>query len=129
MIYSDNESTFKAADKWLKQVREDEWFHDQLSKYEIKLRFNLSRAPWWGGQFEKLIGVFKSAFHKVVGKGLLTYQELTDVVIYVEICTNNRPLSYLEDDVQLPVLTPSPFLFQRPQEVPELEPHQKWTRT
>ena len=27
-------------------------------------RFNLSRAPWWGGQFERLIGLFKRAFYK-----------------------------------------------------------------
>ena len=31
----------------------------------------------------------------------------------VEINLNNRPLSYLEDDPQLPVLTPSSMLFMK----------------
>ena len=37
---------------------------------------------------------------------------------------NNRPLTYQEEDVQLPVLTPSSFLFQQPQAMPEMQPHQ-----
>ncbi|CAB4042216.1 Hypothetical predicted protein [Paramuricea clavata] len=43
------------------------------------------------------------------------------------MCMNNRPLTYLEDDPQLPVLTPNSFesfLFQQPTAVPELQPHQ-----
>ena len=49
LVYSDNGSTFKAAAKWLQKVRKDEMFNDYLAKLEIKWRFNLSRAPWWGG--------------------------------------------------------------------------------
>lgn len=41
----------------------------------------------------------------------------------VEVALNNRPLSYIEDDVQLPVLTPNTFLFDQPNMLPELEPH------
>ena len=40
-------------------------------------------------------------FYKVIGKGLLTFEELSEVVLDVEICMNNRPLSYLEDDIEL----------------------------
>ena len=39
----------------------DEKFHTCLSNLDIAWRFNLSRAPWWGGQFERLIGMFKSS--------------------------------------------------------------------
>ena len=35
---------------------------------------------------------------------------------------NNRPLDYVEDDLQLPMLTPATFLFQRPNTIPEPEP-------
>ena len=123
LIYSDNAKTFQAAASWLKKVMKDENFHSELSKYEIKWKFNLSRAPWWGGQFERLIGIFKSAFYKVVGKGLLTFEELSDVVLDVEICMNNRPLSYLEDDIEFPILTPNSFVLQQSNVVPELEGH------
>ena len=38
----------------------------------------------------------------------------------VEIAINNHPLSYLEDDVDMPVLTPSSMLHLRPNQLPEL---------
>ena len=81
-------------------------------------------VPWWGGQFERLIGIFKATFRKTVGGGMLTFSKLEEVVLEVETCMNDRPLSYLEDDPQLPVLTPNTFLFQRPQVLPELQPHE-----
>ena len=49
IMYSDNGSTFKAADKWLKRVQQDERFHDLLAGLTIKWQFKMSRAPWWGG--------------------------------------------------------------------------------
>lgn len=36
---------------------------------------------------------------------------------------NNRPLSYLEEDVQLPTLTPNSFLFTNSNILPELAPY------
>ena len=36
MIYSDNGSTFKAAEKWLNKVRQDERFHHLLAGLTIK---------------------------------------------------------------------------------------------
>lgn len=123
LIYSDNAKTFQAAATWLNQAMKDEKFHSELNKFEIKWRFNLSRAPGWGGQFERLIGVLKSAFYKVVGKGLLTFEELSQVVLDVEICMNNRPLNYLEDDAEFPVLTPNAFVLQQSNVVPEIGCH------
>ena len=123
LIYSDNAKTFQAAATWLNQAMKDEKSHSELNKFEIKWRLNLSRAPWWGGQFERLIGVFKSAFYKVVGKGLLTFEELSEVVLDVEICMNNRPFNYLEDDAEFPVLTPNAFVLQQSNVVPEIGFH------
>ena len=51
------------------------------------------------------------------------WKELQDVVLDVEVALNNRPLSYLEDDIQFPVLTPNTFLFEQPNLLPELEPY------
>lgn len=122
VIYSDNGSTFKAAD-WIRKVRKEEKFHHYLAKHDITWRFNLSRAPWWGGQFKRLIGVFKSAFRKAVGNGTLTWSELSDIILDVEIAINGRPLSYLEDDVEMPILTPSSMLHLQPTQLPGLSPH------
>ena len=101
VIYSDNAKTFKAAAKWLRKVQQDERFHAFLAENAVEWRFNLSRAPWWDGQYERLIGLFKRAFHKTIGDGTLTWEELENVVLDVEVALNNRPLNYLEDDVEM----------------------------
>ena len=123
IIYSDNGATFKAAAKWLRQVQADENVHNYLAQHSIKWQFNLSRAPWWGGQFERLIGLFKAAFDKTIGCATLRWKELTEVVLDIEVALNNRPLNYLEDDIQLPLLTPNAMLHLRPNYLPELETH------
>ena len=43
------------------------------------------------------------------------------MVLEVETQLNRRPLSYVEDDVQFPMLTPASFLFQRTNRLPEQE--------
>ena len=58
-IFSDNWKTFIAAAKWLRKIRNDEKLNDLLAKEGIAWQFNLSRASWWWGQFERLIGVIK----------------------------------------------------------------------
>ena len=122
-IYSDNGKTFVGAEKWLKQVMRDEKTQDYLAHENIKWQFNLSRAAWWGGQFERLIALVKTALNKTIGCGMLTWTELCEVVLDVEIALNNRPLCYVEDDIQLPVLTPNSLLFLRSNQLPELKPH------
>ena len=124
LIYSDNAKTFKSAAKWLGKVQQEETFHAFLADNAVEWRFNLSRAPWWGGQYERLIGLFKRAFHKTIGNGTLTWEELEEVVLDVEVTLNNRPLNYLEDDVEFSVLTPSSMLNVNPYLMPEMKPHQ-----
>ena len=122
-IYPDNAGTFVAAAEWLKLVRSDERFHDYLSKQQIRWQFKLSRAPWWGGQYERIIGIVKSALRKCIGNGMLKWKELEEVLLDVEVTLNNRPLSYIEDEVQFPVLTPNTLLFANSNILPELETH------
>ena len=112
----------------LREIRKDERLQAYLAEEEISWKFNLSRAPWWGGQFEGLVGLFKRAFYKTIGGGMLSWVELSEVVLEVETQLNRRPLSYVEDDVQLPVLTPASFLFQRANRLPELELWRKENR-
>ena len=107
IIYSDNAKTFKEGAKWLKNINRDVKFYDLLSKERIIWKFNLSRAPWWGGQHERLIGLIKHSLHKSIGKSLLTWSELEDVLLDVEVNLNNRPLIYIEEDLEYLVLTPN----------------------
>ena len=122
VLYSDNGRTFVKAVKWVRTVRHDEKIHRFLEQHHIQWNFNLSRAPWWGGQFERLIGLMKQAFYKTIGAASLSWDELTDVILDVEVQLNRRPLSYVDDDIQLPILTPAAFLFQRSNLLPEQQP-------
>jgi hypothetical protein len=106
-VYSDNAKTFVAAAKRVRKISKDDHINDYLAKNNIKWQFNLSKAPWWGGQYERLIRLVKQAFYRVVGRSSLTWKELQEVILDVEICLNNRPLAYVEDDPELPVLTPN----------------------
>ena len=56
-IYSDNGRTFVGAAKWLRSVMQDERLHDFLAKLNIKWQFNLTKAPWWGGQFKRRLAL------------------------------------------------------------------------
>lgn len=75
-----------------------------------------------GGQFEGLVDLFKRAFYKVIAGGKLSWADLCHVVLNVETQLNHCLLSYVEYDVQLPLLTPSSFLFQRSIRLPEWQP-------
>ena len=64
----------------------------------------------------------KGAFYKTVGQGQLSWDKLSEVLLDVEIVLNNRPLSYAEDDIQLPTLKPNALLFKSIF-LPELQPY------
>ena len=97
-ICSGNGRTFVAVAKWLKAVMADEKVHDFLSRKRIQWQFNLSRAPWWGGHFERTVGIVKT-----IANGFLTWTELEEEVLDVEVAVNSRPLGYVEDDVKFQV--------------------------
>ena len=95
-----------------------------MSSWRIMWQFNVSRAPRWGSQFERIVGLMKSSLNKTgIGKGCLLWTELEDVLLDVEVALNNRPLSYVEDDVQLPILTPNSLMFISPNALPEMAAH------
>ena len=113
-VYSDNAKTFVPAAKRVRKITKDEQVNDYLARNNIKWQFNLSKAPWWGGQYERLIGLVKQAFYKVVGRSSFMWKELQEIILDVEICLNNRPLAYVEDDHELPVLTPNAIITGQP---------------
>ena len=49
--------------------------------------------------------------YKIISKSSLTWYELEEIVMEVEITLNNKPLSYIEDDIQMPILTPNTMIY------------------
>lgn len=63
--------------------------------------FNVEKAPWWGGFYERVVGSVKRCLKKVVGNAQLTFDELLTAIVEVEATLNARPLTYVAtDDVQ-----------------------------
>ena len=74
----------------------------------------MSRAPSWGGFFERLIGITKSTLSKTIGRALLTFKELEEVLLETESVLNNRPLCYLGEEFEIPVITPNLLFHGQP---------------
>ena len=110
-VYSDNAKTFKAAADSVKAIIKSERFQDYLSESCIKWQFNLSRAPWQGGQFERMVGLLKQCLYKPVGKANLKWNEFKEIILDIENTLNNRSLCYLEDDIQFPFVTPNILVY------------------
>ena len=65
----------------------------------------MPKALWWGGHFERLIGVIKQALYKSLGRASLHRNESEEVLLDAETNINNRPRTYIEEDIQRPILT------------------------
>jgi hypothetical protein len=109
-MISDNGKTFVAASKLLLNIVKHPEVEHCLSQTRIQWSFNLERAPWWGGIFERMVKSVKRCLRKTIGRGRLTLDELQTATTEVEMIVNSRPLSYLStDSVQEPI-TPSHLL-------------------
>ena len=89
-VYCWNVKTFQAGAKWLTRINKDKKFQFFLSNESITWKFNLSRAPWWGVQFEQLIGLTKHTLYIITGKANLKWAELEKILLDVEVNLNNR---------------------------------------
>ena len=116
---SDNGKTFVATGKWLSVLKRDRSLANFMGMLNLKWKFNLARAPWWGSFFERLIGIMKRCLSKVSGRCLLSHEELEDVLLDIEICMKNRPLFYQGEEFEQPVLTPNTLLRGRPNPILE----------
>ena len=56
----------------------------------------------------------KRSLSKVVGKKLLTFQELEEVILDTECTMNNRPLCYQGEEFEEQVITPNVLLRGKP---------------
>lgn len=106
-MVSDNAKTFKSASKIIQRIFDDPEVNRHFADLRVEWTFNLEKAPWWGGIFERMIKSAKRCLKKSIGKACLSYDELLTLVTEVEAVLNSRPLSYISmDDLEEP-LTPS----------------------
>ena len=112
-MISDNAKNFKSANQQLSALFELPSVQRYLAEKRVRWQFNLDRASWYGGIFERLIKSVKTCLKKVIGRARLIYDELLTVIVECETIINSRPLTFVySDDVEEP-LTPGHLLHGR----------------
>ncbi len=109
-MVSDNGRTFKGTAKVLCSMQKQPEVQQYLLGNQIQWTFNVERAPWWGGIFERMVKSTKMCLRKMVGRARLQYDELATMVMEIEAVINSRPLTYLSADYLDEPLTPSHFI-------------------
>ena len=110
---SDNGKAFHAAAKTLKDIANQPDLRAYLTNFCIEWTFNLEKAPWWGGIFERLVKSVKKCLRKIIGQAKFSYGELNTALVEVEAIVNSSPLTYVSFDNLEEPLTPSHLLVGR----------------
>ncbi|UYV72208.1 hypothetical protein LAZ67_9002191 [Cordylochernes scorpioides] len=93
IVYSDNGLNFVGCNNLFK-----------------KWNFNPPTAAFWGGWWERLVGLMKQLIRKVLGDKTVSYEELQTVICEVESAMNSRPLTAISEESGLVPITPAKFM-------------------
>jgi hypothetical protein len=99
LLVSDNAVIFKTSAKFITKIGRSTKVQEHIANVGVEWRFIVEKAPWWGGFWERLIRITKDCVKKVVGRAVLTFEELRTLLVEVEAVVNSRPLTYVYDDV------------------------------
>ena len=67
-VISDNTSTYLAAVEELTRLFQSPSLKTALEHHKVTWRFIPKRTPWYGGFWERLVGVTKQSLRKVLGR-------------------------------------------------------------
>ncbi|XP_065904022.1 uncharacterized protein [Dysidea avara] len=114
LVISDNASTYTSAAKELNELFQSPTLESALMHKSTMWRFIPKRAPWYGGFWERLVGMVKMSLKKTLGRAFITLTVLQTTIVEVEAVLNDRPLTYLSSTTEDPEpLTPSHLLCGR----------------
>ena len=111
MLLSDNGSTFLAAAAELTHLLLSDELSERLAHKGVEWKFIPKHAPWFGGFWERLVGLTKSALKKTLGRTYAFLESLQTIIVKIEALLNNWPLTHVSPDLRDPEpITPAHLL-------------------
>ena len=75
------------------------------------------------------MGLIKASLCRTIGKAQLTWAELEEVLLDIEIILNNMPLAYIEEEIDYPILTPNSLVLGSDVNFSDAAPHESESET
>ena len=115
LMLSDNAATYQAAAEELQKLFTSAALTEDLARRGVEWRFIPKRVPWFGGFWERLIGLTKLTLKKVLGRTYTTLESLQTMTTEMEAVLNNQPLTYVSSDANdIGPITPAHLLHGEP---------------
>ena len=88
-MISDNVSTFLVAAEELEELITSETLKEALEGHNVRLHFIPKCALWYGGFWDRMIGLTKQALKKTLGKPFVTMNKLETIIVEIEAMLND----------------------------------------
>ena len=102
LMISDNGSTYLSAADELRSLMEQSEVKEELGKRGVSWRFIPKEAPWYGGLWEHLIELTKTAIKKVLGRRHVSLPALETIIVEIEATLNDCPLTFVSSEFWRP---------------------------
>ena len=106
-VYSDNAKTFIAGRNLLDTLHTSDIFKEKFATTRISFKTIPIYAAWFGATWERLMKTVKDCLYKSFGKYALSSANFSTALTDIQLAINNRPLSYINTDDNLNVITPN----------------------
>lgn len=101
LVVSDNAANFQLAASTI------DTFVDK--SHSTRWKFIPALSPWFGGFYERMVGLVKNCLRRTLDQSVLTDTQLRTVLYEISATLNTRPLTAVSGDPDT-ILTPSHFL-------------------
>jgi len=112
LLITDNAKTFRSVSKEVKSLLRSPRLSEYFMTKGVQWRFIPELSPFQGGFWERMVRSTKRCLTKIIGRALLSYDELATIITEIEGVINSRPITYIVDDsdgISYP-LTPSQLI-------------------
>ena len=102
---------FRSSDHHYRTLRKDQTLLDFIIVEKVRWHFQAPVASWKGGHFKRLVGLVKSVLSSTLRKKRMTEADSFTIIKEVQTAINRRPLTHVEEEVDIATLTPNKLLF------------------